>query len=288
MTSAPEGDGPPLTSAPAGTAPPALELDHVSAGYAAYRALFDVTFSVPAGGVTALIGSNGAGKSTVARVVTGLIPCSSGRIRLGGVDVTGWHTFRIARAGCAHVPESRGVFADLSVEENLRLTFRQKLGRQKVPEAMGRAYEAFSILGSRRKQRAGTLSGGEQRILSLAKVLVAPPQLLVADELSLGLAPAVIESIYEGLHRINKAGAALLVVEQQVERVLEIAANAVVLEHGSVAYAGAPEGAIAAAERLLASRTERATERTTERPSAAGAGAEEDSVQATSGRQHDS
>ena len=237
--------------------PPALAVEHVSAAYGPYRALFDVTFSVPAGGVTALLGSNGAGKSTVARVVTGLLPSSAGTIRLDGTDVTGLPAYKVARAGSAHVPEGRGVFADLTVEENLKIAFHQRLGRKEVPAALERAYEAFPILGSRRKQQGGTLSGGEQRILSLAKVLVAPPRLLVADEISLGLAPLMVDAVYDGLRRINEAGTALLIVEQQVDRVLGLAATAVVLEHGAVAYDGPSDQALAAVERVLASRGER-------------------------------
>jgi len=236
---------------------PALAVEHVSAAYGPYRALFDVTFSVPAGGVTALLGSNGAGKSTVARVVTGLLPSSAGTIRLDGTDVTGLPAYKVARAGSAHVPEGRGVFADLTVEENLKIAFHQRLGRKEVPAALERAYEAFPILGSRRKQQGGTLSGGEQRILSLAKVLVAPPRLLVADEISLGLAPLMVDAVYDGLRRINEAGTALLIVEQQVDRVLGLAATAVVLEHGAVAYDGPSDQALAAVERVLASRGER-------------------------------
>jgi branched-chain amino acid transport system ATP-binding protein len=229
----------------------------VSAGYGPYRALFDVSFAVPDAGVTALIGSNGAGKSTVARVITGLLASTQGSIRLGGRDVTGQPAFRIARAGSAHVPEGRGVFANLTVEENLRLAFRQRGGRRSVSGSLDRAFVAFPVLSARRKQQGGTLSGGEQRILSLAKVLVEPPRLLVADEISLGLAPVMIDAVYEGLRQINGAGTALLIVEQQVDRVLDIASAAVVLEHGSVAYSGPAGGAMAAVEQVLASRGER-------------------------------
>jgi branched-chain amino acid transport system ATP-binding protein len=247
-------------TAPGGEAAPALEVDHVSASYGPYRALFDVSFSVPAGGVTALIGSNGAGKSTVSRVVTGLLPSTTGAIRLNGRNITGLAAYKIARAGTAHVPEGRGVFASLTVEENLRLVFRQRGGRQCVPDALSRAYEAFPVLGQRHSQLGGTLSGGEQRILSLAKVLVLPPSLLVADEISLGLAPVVIDAVYEGLREINRAGTALLVVEQQVDRVLDMATTAVVLEHGSVAYSGNSDGAMAAVEQVMAARGERAVD----------------------------
>ena len=162
----------------------------------------------------------------------------TGSISVGGRDVTGLPAYKIARAGVAHVPEGRGIFASLSVEENLVLTFRQRAGRQSVAGSLARAYEAFPVLGERRKQRGGTLSGGQQRLLSLAKVLVVPPKLLVADELSLGLAPVVVDAVYEGLREINRAGTALLVVEQQVDRVLSLAQEAVVLEHGAVAFDG--------------------------------------------------
>ncbi len=238
-------------------AAPALEVQRVSASYGPYRALFDVSFEVPDGGITALIGSNGAGKSTVSRVVTGLLATTAGSLRLSGREITGLPAYKIARAGAAHVPEGRGVFANLTVEENLKLAFRQRGGRRSVGASLDRAYAAFPILGARRRQAGGTLSGGEQRILSLAKVLIVPPRLLVADEISLGLAPVMIDAVYDGLRRINGAGTALLIVEQQVDRVLDIAATAVVLEHGGVAYRGPASGAMAAVERVMAARGER-------------------------------
>ncbi len=247
-------EGSTIGGAVAGAAPPALELLGVSAAYGPYRALFDVSFEVPAGGIVALIGSNGAGKSTVSRVVSGLLPASAGSVRLDGTDVTNRPAFKVARAGMAHVVEGRGVFASLTVEENLKLAFRQRAGRRAVVESLARAYEAFPLLGARRGQYGGTLSGGEQRLLSLAKVLVVPPRVVVADEISLGLAPLVTDLVYQGLRRINETGTALLIVEQQVDRVLEIAESAVVLEHGAVAYRGPSSGALEAVERLLGSR----------------------------------
>ena len=234
-----------------------LEVKNVSAAYGPYRALFDVSFSVPAGGVVALIGSNGAGKSTVARTITGLVTATEGSVSLAGTDVTRLPAWKIARLGMAHVVEGRGVFSSLSVEENLVLVFRQRAGRRSVAANLARAYEAFPILGERRRQTAGTLSGGQQRLLSLAKVLVVPPRLLVADELSLGLAPVVVDAVYEGLEAINRNGTAMLVVEQQVDRVLKLASKALVLDRGRVAYDGTPAGAATAIDQLL-SRRERA------------------------------
>ena len=143
------------------------------------------------------------------------------------------------------------------MEENLTLAFRQRAGRRAVAELLARAYEAFPVLGERRKQRGGTLSGGQQRLLSLAKVLVVPPRLLMVDELSLGLAPIVIDAVYDGLREINRAGTALLVVEQQVDRALGLAEGAIVLEHGTVAFAGPASQALAEVEKVLAARGER-------------------------------
>ena len=235
-----------------------LRLQNVSAAYGPYRALFNVSFRVPEGGVVALVGSNGAGKSTVARTVTGLVTASAGRVLFAGRDVTALPAYKIARLGMAHVVEGRGVFSSLTVEENLTLTFRQRAGRGKLAENLEHAYTAFPILGERRKQVAGTLSGGQQRLLSLAKVLVVPSKVLVADELSLGLAPVVVDQVYEGLEVINRNGTALVVVEQQVHRVLKLANWAVVLDHGSVAYEGDPSGAGKAVESLMARREEAA------------------------------
>jgi branched-chain amino acid transport system ATP-binding protein len=235
-----------------------LSLQGVCAAYGPYRALFDVTFRVPPRGVVALVGSNGAGKSTVARTVTGLVTATSGRVMFDGVDVTGLPAYKIARLGMAHVVEGRGVFSSLTVEENLTIAFRQRAGRSKLSANLERAYTAFPILGERRKQMAGNLSGGQQRLLSLAKVLVVPSKVLVADELSLGLAPVIVDQVYEGLQEINRNGTALVVVEQQVHRALTLANWAVVLDHGSVAYEGEPGGASEAVEALMARREEAA------------------------------
>jgi branched-chain amino acid transport system ATP-binding protein len=247
------------TPAPTDASTDVLVLDHVCAGYGPYRALFDVSFRVPAGSVVALVGSNGAGKSTVARTVTGLVTASLGRVLLSGHDVTRMPAYKIARMGMAHVVEGRGVFSSLTVAENLTLAFRQRAGRELLAGNLERAYEAFPILGDRRRQLAGTLSGGQQRLLSLAKVLVVPPHVLVADELSLGLAPVVIDTVYEGLREINRNGTALVVVEQQVNRVLELANHAVVLDRGSVAYDGDPKGAGQAVEDIMARREKAAS-----------------------------
>jgi len=218
--------------------PPLLELDRVSAGYGPFRALFGVSLVVPEGSAVALLGPNGSGKSSIARVATGLIPVTGGRILLDGADVTRQPAWKLARLGISHAPEGRSVFSSLTVEENLELTFRQALGRAGMGAAMERAYAAFPRLAERRRQLAGTLSGGEQRLLSLTKVLANPPRLLVVDELSLGLAPIVIDEVFRTLHEVRGAGTSLLVVEQHVGRALALADQAVLLSKGEVVHQG--------------------------------------------------
>ena len=215
-----------------------LELDGVSAAYGPFRALFGASLEVPEGSAVALFGHNGSGKSTVARVSTGLIPATGGTVRFDGRDVTRLPAWQLARLGIAHAPEGRSVFASLSVEENLELTFRQSLGNSGMAAAMERAYAAFPALNQRRRQMAGTLSGGEQRMLSLAKVLANPPRLLVVDELSLGLAPLVIDTVFQTLRAVREAGTSLLVIEQHIGRALELADYAVVLSKGEVVRQG--------------------------------------------------
>jgi branched-chain amino acid transport system ATP-binding protein len=230
------GSGPsPSTN---GSAPPLLELEDVSVSYGPFRALFGVSLTVPAGSAVALLGSNGAGKSTVARVATGLVPLNSGRIRFDGVDVTGYPAHRLAALGMSHAPEGRSIFSSLSVEENLVLIFRQALGRKGMQTALDKAYLSFPRLKERRKQNAGTLSGGEQRMLSLAKVLANPPRLLVVDELSLGLAPIIVDEVFSTLKTIRQEGTSILVVEQHVTSALDLADYAVLLSQGSVLHQG--------------------------------------------------
>ena len=226
-------------TSPEASAVPLFELCDVSASYGPFRALFDVSLAVPAGKAVALLGSNGAGKTTIARVSSGLLKPTSGRLCFEGEDVTGRRAFQVARLGIMHAPEGRSVFASLSVEENLALGFRREVGRAGVPAALEKAFELFPRLGGRRRQVAGTLSGGEQRMLALARVLVRPPKLLICDELSLGLAPIVVEEVYRVLRSIRDAGAALLVVEQHVRHALDLADEVVVLTKGEVVLRGA-------------------------------------------------
>lgn len=221
---------------------PVLRLEDVSAGYGPFRALFGVDLEVPPSSAVALVGANGAGKSTVARVASGLVPVSGGRVLVDGEDLTGRPPHDFARAGVAHAPEGRAVFATLTVAENLELAFRTARGRSGVRPALDEAYGLFPRLGERRAQQAGTLSGGEQRMLTLARVLVLKPRLLIADELSLGLAPIVTTDVYRVLHQVRDAGCALLVVEQHLDHALALADHVVMLTQGEVSYAGPPAG----------------------------------------------
>ncbi len=240
-----------MTSSPPSST--VLALSEVEASYGPYRALFGVSLELPAGSALALLGANGAGKTTVARVASGLIRPDRGVVFVAGRDVTGWPAHRIARLGLAHVPEGRGVFATLSVEENLVLGLAARLGRRRLAAGLDAAYETFPLLAERRGQLAGTLSGGQQRILSLAKVLVARPPVLVADELSLGLSPAMAERVVDGLRQARALGTAVLVVEQHVDRALSLCDRAAVLAHGSIVWQGPASEAAAAATAALAS-----------------------------------
>jgi branched-chain amino acid transport system ATP-binding protein len=221
-----------------------LELRQVSAAYGPFRALFDVDLTVGEGEAVALLGANGSGKTTVARVATGLVQPTAGTVHVGASDFTGAPAHRFARAGVAHAPEGRSIFATLTTEENLILSFRRSKGRAGVADALEQAFELFPVLGDRRRQVAGTLSGGQQRMLSMARVLVESPVLLVADELSLGLAPRVVDEVYASLTRLRAQGTALLVVEQHLSHALTLCDRVVLLHQGSVAWTGAAGEAV--------------------------------------------
>jgi branched-chain amino acid transport system ATP-binding protein len=236
---------------PATASEPLLELHDIDASYAAFRALFGVSFVVPEGSALALLGSNGSGKTSVARVISGLITPTAGHLRFAGQDVTGLSAWRLARMGIAHAPEGRSVFASLSVEENLTLGFRQSLGRSGVADALERAYTRFPRLAERRRQTGNTLSGGEQRMLSLARVFADPPRLLIVDELSLGLAPAIVDVVFDALAEIRERGTTLIVIEQHVDRALAFAEYVVLLTQGRVVYRGLAAEIGDQVERLL-------------------------------------
>jgi branched-chain amino acid transport system ATP-binding protein len=215
-----------------------LELRDVDAAYGPFRAIFGVSLSLLPGHVLALLGSNGSGKTTIARICSGLVVPTSGQVLFDGEDVAGERPFKYAQRGVVHAPEGRSVFASLTVEENLALTFRRSRGRNGERAALEEAYQMFPRLRDRRRQVAGTLSGGEQRMLSLSRVLVERPRLLIADELSLGLAPIIVDEVYDTLARIRDAGTTLMIVEQHVHHALGLADETMVMVKGEVAYSG--------------------------------------------------
>src|SRR5262245_15409974 len=227
-----------MAAVPEPIAQPLLELRDVDAAYGPFRAIFGVSMSLAPGRVLALLGSNGAGKTTIARVCSDLLAATKGTVWFDGADVSDLPAYKFARLGIVHAPEGRSVFASLTVEENLELTFRRSRGRSGVRSALDDAYQLFPRLRDRSRQVAGTLSGGEQRMLSLARVMVERPRLLIADELSLGLAPIVVDEVYRTLESIRDAGTTLLLVEQHVHHALAIADDAIVLVKGEVAYSG--------------------------------------------------
>jgi branched-chain amino acid transport system ATP-binding protein len=230
---------------------PLLEVRDVEASYGPFRSLFGVSFAIREQSVMALLGANGSGKTTVVRVCCGLLKPSSGHLLYEGEDITGMRAFKMARIGIVHAPEGRSVFSTLTVQENLELTFRQVFGRSGWRRALSESYERFPRLGERRKQVAGTLSGGEQRMLSLARVLVHEPKLLITDELSLGLAPVIIDEVYETLATIRDSGTSLLIVEQHVQQALTLADDVVVVSKGPVALSGPVDELGDVSERLL-------------------------------------
>jgi branched-chain amino acid transport system ATP-binding protein len=214
-----------------------LKVSALSVKYADATALHDVSFAVGSRSVTALLGANGAGKSSVARAVSGLVRAQSGRISFEGEDITTASADRIRRLGIAYLPEGRGIFRSLTVDENLRVALRG-VPKTERPAAIERAIELFPVLGERRRQTAGTLSGGEQQMLSLARVLARQPRLLIADEISLGLAPLIVEEVFAGLQRVIELGVSVILIEQFVHRALAIADRCHVLRRGRLVWSG--------------------------------------------------
>ena len=214
-----------------------LELRNVSGGYGRHTVLRDVNLVVPDNAVVALLGANGAGKTTLLRVASGMLPARSGELLLDGVDVTRWPAYRLARSGVCHVPEGRGIFRALSVRDNLRLGAPRSADLRAIPTAT----QAFPLLGERLAQQAGTLSGGEQRMLALARPLLAKSRMILLDEVSIGLAPKVVDLLFEQLHSLAAGGASLLLVEQYVSRALELADYAYILRKGRIIFAGEPK-----------------------------------------------
>ena len=218
-------------------AEPLLELRGVRAGYGKIEVLHGVDLVVPQGSVVALLGPNGGGKTTTLKVASGQIVPTSGCVHVGGRHVNGAPADALSRLGLCTIPEGRGIFPNLTVRENLRMATFGGVAMDEVEEV---AYTRFPRLGERRSQLAGTLSGGEQQMLSLARGLAVNPALLLLDELSMGLAPIIVEQLYEIVAQIAKEGVSILVVEQFARTVLGVADYAAIMLHGRVTSVGQP------------------------------------------------
>jgi branched-chain amino acid transport system ATP-binding protein len=214
-----------------------LAVENLNVSYGPSQALFDLSLEVTAGSVTAILGANGAGKSTLARTVSGLVPAASGRVMFNGVVVTGQPAHHIRKLGLTYIPEGRGIFPGLSVIDNLRMAVAQEKRGERA-QAIDRATDLFPVLGQRRSQRAGSLSGGEQQMLALARALAVAPSLIIADEMSLGLAPIVAESVFGSLADAARSGITVVLIEQFVHRALAMADSCIILTRGRVGWSG--------------------------------------------------
>jgi branched-chain amino acid transport system ATP-binding protein len=217
---------------------PLLELKGVKAAYGPIEVLHGVDLTVPQGSVVALLGPNGAGKSTILKVCSGLLQPSAGEVHIAGRVVNGASADQLARLGVCTIPEGRGIFPNLTVRENLWMATMAGVSLDHVENV---AYERFPRLGERRKQLAGTMSGGEQQMLAMSRALATDPALLLLDELSMGLAPLVVANLYEIVAQVSKEGVSILVSEQFARTVLGIAQYAAIVLHGSVTKVGTPE-----------------------------------------------
>jgi len=222
----------------AGEVPVAVRLDHVSAGYGGISALHDVSLTVRRGEVCAVLGPNGAGKSTALKVISGQLQPTAGTAHLGGQPIAGRPTERLVRGGLCVVPEGRGIFPNLTVTENLTMASFAGVSSASILE---RSFEFFPRLAERRGQLAGKLSGGEQQMVAMARALSVNPSILLVDELSMGLAPRVVEELYAVLGQIAQRGLTIVVVEQFAAEVLKVADSAAMLISGRITYHGTPE-----------------------------------------------
>jgi ABC-type branched-subunit amino acid transport system ATPase component len=243
--------GPPSKPAASRVGDPLLRLEGVSVRYGAVRALQDVSLEVRRGEIVTLLGANGAGKTTAARATTGMVPLATGAVWYGGERIDGRRPDQIVGRGIAHCLEGRHVFADLSVKENLELAGRTATGRAERRRRLDAVHDLFPVLAERGRLSGGLLSGGQQQMLAIGRALMAAPDFVIFDEISLGLAPVVVDRLYQALAIVNQRGVAMLVIEQNVERGLALADRAYVLEKGRVALAGPPP-AIRHDPRLLA------------------------------------
>src|SRR4051812_10293465 len=215
-----------------------LELRSVDAGYASFQALFGVNLDVRAGEAVGVIGPNGAGKTTLMRVISGLIRPSKGSIAMEGNDVVATASHRIVSLGIAHVPENRRLFPRLTVDDNLKMGAYMPGARARYAERLEFVFDLFPRMKERRNQMAGTMSGGEQQMCAIGRALMSDPKLLLLDEPSAGLAPVVVQQVFELVKRIRASGLTVLIVEQNVQQVLRVVDRAYLLEAGTIRASG--------------------------------------------------
>ena len=218
---------------------PLLELRGIRAGYGGVEALHGIDLVVPGGSIVAVLGPNGAGKTTMLRVISGLVQPTAGSLLIEGHDLSGASTVALSRAGVCLIPEGRGIFPNLTVRENLLMdTYASARSVEEVEEV---AYGRFPRLGERRSQVAGTLSGGEQQMLALSRALSSDPALILLDELSMGLAPLIVEELFTVVHELARTGVTIVVVEQFASVVLDVADHVAVMAHGLMRLQGRPD-----------------------------------------------
>ena len=217
-----------------------LEVDALTVDYGPIRALHEVSLKVERGQLVGILGANGAGKTTLLRTISGLVRAKSGGIRLEGKEIGATRPDEIVRLGIAHVPEGRGIFPDLSVRENLLVGAHTRGSRSEIAADGARMLEMFPALARREKQDGSTLSGGEQQMLALARALMGRPRLLLADEVSLGLAPVITKQVFGHLQALRERGITIVVVEQNAHLVLKMADHVYVLKHGRLVMHGTP------------------------------------------------
>jgi branched-chain amino acid transport system ATP-binding protein len=215
-----------------------LELKSIDAGYGTFQALFGINLEVKAGEAVGVIGPNGAGKTTLMRVISGLIRPTRGTIAMEGVDVVATAAHRIVSLGIAHVPENRRLFPRLTVEDNLRMGAFMPEARAKFADRLAVVFDLFPRMKERRHQLAGTMSGGEQQMCAIGRALMSDPKLLLLDEPSAGLAPVVVQQVFELVKRIRAGGLTVLIVEQNVKQVLKVVDRAYLLEAGAIRSSG--------------------------------------------------
>lgn len=216
-----------------------LNIDNVCAGYGDLKVLYDVSLHVNMGEVVSLVGANGAGKTTLLRIIAGFVPATSGSVTYDGKNLLSEKSYRRAELGIAQIPQGRGILGTLTVKENLLVGGYHRSARERVQENMERSFEMFPILKERQNQIAGSLSGGQQQMLAIARALVMEPKLLMLDEPSLGLAPIVVEEMFETIKKVAEQGMSILIVEQNLVQALSIASRGYVLETGRINMEGA-------------------------------------------------